>query len=202
MKRSGFTLIELSIVLVIIGLIIGGVMKGRDLINSATQKKIYNTWVNQWKLTANMYEDRTGSILADATANGGTASSEDGKMDNINLSSTKTVQDKLDAIGLDIPVSNISTSDNTGKGGSYLMKGKYSTSKTSMTLLYESGHDGDSNAIYIYHVPTDMAIAFDKMADGTLDAAHGNFGNYDDKTTTTWPDAKTTATVNVYLKVN
>lgn len=33
---SGFTLIELSIVLVIIGLIVGGVLVGRDLISSAT----------------------------------------------------------------------------------------------------------------------------------------------------------------------
>lgn len=36
MKNSGFTLVELSIVLVIIGLIIGGVLVGRDLITAAT----------------------------------------------------------------------------------------------------------------------------------------------------------------------
>ena len=35
MKKSGFTLIELSIVLVIIGLIIGGILVGRDLINAS-----------------------------------------------------------------------------------------------------------------------------------------------------------------------
>jgi prepilin-type N-terminal cleavage/methylation domain-containing protein len=35
MKRAGFTLIELSIVLVIIGLIIGGVLVGQDLIRAA-----------------------------------------------------------------------------------------------------------------------------------------------------------------------
>jgi len=34
-RRKGFTLIELSIVLVIIGLIVGGVLVGRDLINAA-----------------------------------------------------------------------------------------------------------------------------------------------------------------------
>ena len=37
--RSGFTLIELSIVLVIIGLIVGGVLVGRDLISAATIRK-------------------------------------------------------------------------------------------------------------------------------------------------------------------
>ena len=34
-RHQGFTLIELSIVLVIIGLIIGGVLVGRDMIHAA-----------------------------------------------------------------------------------------------------------------------------------------------------------------------
>lgn len=37
--KNGFTLIELSIVLVIIGLIVGGVLVGRDLINAASVRK-------------------------------------------------------------------------------------------------------------------------------------------------------------------
>jgi prepilin-type N-terminal cleavage/methylation domain-containing protein len=42
MKRnqSGFTLIEIAIVLVIIGLLLGGVLKGQELINSARVKNI------------------------------------------------------------------------------------------------------------------------------------------------------------------
>ena len=54
--RAGFTLIELSIVLVIIGLIIGGILVGRDLINAATvraqisQIEKYNTAVNTFRL--------------------------------------------------------------------------------------------------------------------------------------------------------
>ena len=37
--RQGFTLIELSIVLVIIGLIIGGVLVGQDLIKAAATRR-------------------------------------------------------------------------------------------------------------------------------------------------------------------
>ncbi len=50
--KKGFTLIELSIVLVIIGLIVGGVLVGRDLINAAairsqiSQIEKFNTAVN------------------------------------------------------------------------------------------------------------------------------------------------------------
>ncbi len=39
-KKSGFTLVELAIVLVIIGLIIGGVLAGQDLIRSATIRSV------------------------------------------------------------------------------------------------------------------------------------------------------------------
>ena len=45
-KESGFTLIELAIVLVIIGLLLGGVLKGRELINSAKVKNMANDFKN------------------------------------------------------------------------------------------------------------------------------------------------------------
>lgn len=54
-KQSGFTLIELSIVLVIIGLIVGGVLVGQDLIKAAeirstiAQYEKYNSAVNTFR---------------------------------------------------------------------------------------------------------------------------------------------------------
>ncbi|HWS11694.1 MAG TPA: prepilin-type N-terminal cleavage/methylation domain-containing protein, partial [Rhodocyclaceae bacterium] len=37
-SQAGFTLVEIAIVLVIIGLLLGGVLKGQELINSAKVK--------------------------------------------------------------------------------------------------------------------------------------------------------------------
>lgn len=59
MKSCGFTLVELSIVLVIIGLLIGGILVGRDLIKTAelrayvSQLEKYSTAVNAFKLKYN-----------------------------------------------------------------------------------------------------------------------------------------------------
>jgi prepilin-type N-terminal cleavage/methylation domain-containing protein len=45
-KQSGFTLIEIAIVLVIIGLLLGGVLKGQELINSAKVKNLATDFRN------------------------------------------------------------------------------------------------------------------------------------------------------------
>ncbi len=58
-NKSGFTLIELSIVLVIIGLIVGGVLVGQDLIHAAeiratiSQKDQFNVATNTFRLKYN-----------------------------------------------------------------------------------------------------------------------------------------------------
>jgi prepilin-type N-terminal cleavage/methylation domain-containing protein len=62
--EQGFTLLEMSIVLVIIGLIVGGILVGRDLINAAavraqiTQIERYNTAVNK-------FHDKYGGLPGD-----------------------------------------------------------------------------------------------------------------------------------------
>ena len=41
-KQSGFTLVEIAIVLVIIGLLLAGVLKGQELIENSKIKSIVN----------------------------------------------------------------------------------------------------------------------------------------------------------------
>jgi prepilin-type N-terminal cleavage/methylation domain-containing protein len=43
-NQQGFTLVELAIVLVIIGIILGAVLKGQELINNAKQKRVYSVY--------------------------------------------------------------------------------------------------------------------------------------------------------------
>ncbi len=68
-SAQGFTLVELAIVLVIIGIIIGAVMKGQDLIDNARAKKVTTT-VNTWNMLTWAYMDRKGRFPGDSGRNG------------------------------------------------------------------------------------------------------------------------------------
>lgn len=68
-ENKGFTLIELAIVLVIIGIILGAVLKGQDLIQNARAKKFIN-WSKQWEVAQWTYFDRKGRFAGDSGKNG------------------------------------------------------------------------------------------------------------------------------------
>jgi prepilin-type N-terminal cleavage/methylation domain-containing protein len=63
-RRQGFTLIELPIVLVIIGLIVGGVLVGRDLI-SAAAVRAQVTQIEQFNTAANTFYGKYGYLPGD-----------------------------------------------------------------------------------------------------------------------------------------
>ena len=66
-KQSGFTLVEIAIVLVIIGLLLGGVMKGQELIKSAKVKALIQE-INGYSAAFNTYLDKYGAIPGDHAA--------------------------------------------------------------------------------------------------------------------------------------
>jgi prepilin-type N-terminal cleavage/methylation domain-containing protein len=78
--ESGFTLIELSIVLVIIGLIVGGVLSGQDLIAAAQQRATLKQ-KEQFDLATNTFKLKYNAIPGDfsaTTVNGVTVNTGDG----------------------------------------------------------------------------------------------------------------------------
>lgn len=65
-KQKGFTLVEIAIVLVIIGLLLGGVLKGQELITNAKIKAVTADFDG---ISAGYYafQDRTGRIAGDGS---------------------------------------------------------------------------------------------------------------------------------------
>lgn len=73
-RQSGFTLIEIAIVLVIVGLLLGGILKGQELINSARVKNLASDFRNI-PLFIYGYQDKFKALpgddpRADANVNG------------------------------------------------------------------------------------------------------------------------------------
>jgi prepilin-type N-terminal cleavage/methylation domain-containing protein len=97
--QSGFTLIEIAIVLVIIGLLLGGILKGQELI---TQGRIRNVANDFQAMTAgiNLYQDRYRSLPGDdAGANGRwsttTSGNGDGQISGAYNTTTSTDESRL-----------------------------------------------------------------------------------------------------------
>lgn len=84
-RQKGFTLIEMSIVLVIIGLIIGGILKGQEIIESSRQKSLV-AQMDATRAAVNTFVDRYSALPGDyllattrvSAGNGGSIANGDG----------------------------------------------------------------------------------------------------------------------------
>jgi prepilin-type N-terminal cleavage/methylation domain-containing protein len=63
--QAGFTLIELTLVLAVIGLIIGAIAIGKDVQRNAEYTKVSNKYLDQWKMAYDQYYQRTGTVVGD-----------------------------------------------------------------------------------------------------------------------------------------
>ncbi|MBF0118447.1 MAG: prepilin-type N-terminal cleavage/methylation domain-containing protein [Desulfobacterales bacterium] len=67
-NQSGFTLVEIAIVMVIIGLLIGGVLKGQEMIKNAKTKRIMSD-ADGLRAAVASYQDRYVQLPGDDTQN-------------------------------------------------------------------------------------------------------------------------------------
>jgi prepilin-type N-terminal cleavage/methylation domain-containing protein len=167
--NKGFTLIEMAIVLIIIGIIIGAVVKGKDVIKSAEQKRLYSTFVREWQVAYNNYYDRTGWILGDDITAANTT--RNGQCGNGTLADAATLDSQLTNVGLTPPAQ--------GPTGLSNERTYTDSDGDQFTLTLQFAYNGTSgNHIRISNaatgVPLDVGLAWDKIVDGTADGNEGD----------------------------
>jgi len=68
-KQKGFTLVELAVVMVIIGILLGAILKGQQMIDNARGKRVFNDLKGMEALVWTFY-DRRGVFPGDCNADG------------------------------------------------------------------------------------------------------------------------------------
>lgn len=180
--NRGFTLIEIAIVLILIGIIIGAVVKGKDLIRSGEQKKIYTKYINAWQMAYSSFYDRTGKRLGDFRDSSG-AAGQDGKcetdengsgVDNtdrqklIDGPSTGTAYYGLDSVGLESPKTN------TDNDWEYRYTDTEGTSHL-LAIAFVNDNTNNYNFMEIQNIPNELCMALDTLIDGEADGTDGDF---------------------------
>lgn len=100
-RQYGFTLVEMSIVLIVIGLIIGAVSIGKDLQRNAIYQQISSNFVQAWSQAYQNYFNKTGIVFGDSAS--APTLKVDGAATTPGEICTTELQGLMDAAGIRMP---------------------------------------------------------------------------------------------------
>lgn len=195
--QQGFTLVEMAVVLVVIGLILGAVMIGQDVQRNAEYTRIKQKFVDQWVVSYNAYVQRTGVPVGDdqtapqlmvnganfATASGG---------DMSGATPPGAICERSAGPGMGrTQQADASLRAFLQRAGVTLPPGRAEGAEDRYVYLDTNGNpqeiqicfqwnppgtlSGAGNVMVITGLTPDLARALDQMIDGAADAANGQF---------------------------
>lgn len=207
-KQSGFTLLEVALVLVVIGIILGALSIGKDLHRNAVQQRIYSTFIQQWAVAYNEYFARTGVVVGDSQTNptllvnGAPDSLLCGPLDGIPLNGyTAAANDSLhnlmDSVGIEMPPGRAE-----GREDWYVYEdtnGNPMTLRVCFKNIEWEDSVNNKNVMVIYGLNPDLARSLDATIDGRADARFGLFREADSRTD---PDGTITGVSTEWSRTN
>jgi prepilin-type N-terminal cleavage/methylation domain-containing protein len=174
-KQAGFTLVEIAIVLVIIGLLLGGILKGQEMITQAKIKNVVNDF-NGITAAVNSYQDRYKALPGDDLnaptrwgANG-IAGNGDGQIgattDTYNLAPTISTPKENNVFWLDLRLAGFVGGTTAATAVSSFQQ-PFNAANGIMGVQ-NTGMGFTSNIVCSSNLPDKIAIAVDtQMDDGT-----------------------------------
>ncbi|MCX7857668.1 MAG: prepilin-type N-terminal cleavage/methylation domain-containing protein [Deltaproteobacteria bacterium] len=193
-KEKGFTLVELAIVLVIIGIILGAILKGTELINNAKVKRLQND-LKGIEAAMWTYYDRQGRMPGDCDRNGiigfGLTVGTSGSGLGYTTTATPTA---------DYCATPATAETNANRAWSDMRVQRVLSYATPNTDLARHNFNdffaigsiisgaNSYNAIVVYGIPAWAAKMIDTAIDGSADGTAGRVRNFSTSATgTTWP---------------
>ncbi|MEO5356580.1 MAG: prepilin-type N-terminal cleavage/methylation domain-containing protein [Nitrospirae bacterium YQR-1] len=158
-REKGFTLIEVAIVLVIIGIIIGAIMKGQDLMDNARGKR-FGVEIHKWESAIYAYLDIKGNLPGDGTPSGLIGSGSGNPQTDISNANFQNPPNNSFVLGPNTYYVYLGSDSTSGKN--YLIACKSSNCGTALTYTIKS------NQIALKFFST-----YDTSIDGSSDAGAG-----------------------------
>jgi prepilin-type N-terminal cleavage/methylation domain-containing protein len=192
-KTRGFTLVELAIVLVIIGIILGAILKGTELINNAKVKRLQND-LRGLEAAIWTFYDRTGRLPGDCDGNGiigyglgvgstgtglGLTTSTDPTADY--CASTTTSEADANRAFSDLRVQRVLSYSQPNRNLARHVFNDY------FAIGSIASGPRNYNAIVIYGIPAWAAKMIDVSIDGVADGTAGRVRRYDQAPWAAWP---------------
>lgn len=175
--KKGFSLVEIGIVLVIIGILIAAVMKGKDVITGAEVKQHSQTFLNKWVNIATTHYDKLGYNITGSSTNS-SMTVADGRAD----ANASTVHGCTDikafakTAGIDVDsmiISNVGSPCRKKITGEFTGESTVGVGFENLTITTQEVNSSKKNVVLFFNVPGDVALAFDKLVDGIADSNSG-----------------------------
>lgn len=201
-RQGGFTLVEMAVVLVIIGVIIGAVMIGRDVQRNAEYTRIKQKFIDQWVVTYNTYHQRYGAPIGDnqaapqlmvngANFSGFSGGDMSGATEPNYICSGTDPLPSVSGLRTREATANFDLRDLVRRAGITLPPGRGEGKEDRYAYLDTNGNPqeiricfgwnrpgtlwGSGNSMIITGLTPDLARALDQMIDGQADATNGAF---------------------------
>jgi len=200
-RQQGYSLVEMSLVLVVIGLILGAASVGKDLQRNAEYKKIKQKFVDQWVQAYNQYYDRVGIVGGDnatlptqavarvaVTDAGDAADLDSGAFSSVTQTNvpalcttgnglvtgaTADLREFFDDAGIELPPGRAA---NTEDDYLYLdSNGNPQQASVCFRWLVPGSLVGSGNTMIISGLTPDLAKFLDNAIDGRADGLTGRF---------------------------
>ena len=203
LKRAaskGFTLVEMALVLVVIGLILGAVSVGKDMQRNAEYKKIKQKFIDQWVQAYNEHYSRLGYLPGDAAAgevdsaavavaNIPTLTVNGSKHDDLSDLQSDPASAAVDSNGVELceaellgymAAAGIEVPPGRGDGAEekyvYLdSNGNPQQLRVCFQWSLPGNTAGNGNTMVIRGVTPDLARFLDSLIDGQVDGEDGRF---------------------------